>query len=193
MTSLSDHHQVIGFSGHQALSTRTRSLVQTTLMRELSSRHEFLAVTSLAAGSDQIFAECVLATGNQFIVIIPCEGYELSFSSAAEVSKYRELLNLATDSIKQLFPEPGEEAYWAAGKRIVDMADMLIAVWDGQPAGGLGGTADVVDYAKRQNKRVLRIWPPGASRIRSLPAVITQAPTSVGRSRSRRSLHPPWQ
>jgi hypothetical protein len=164
MTNLRDHREIIGFSGHQALSTKTRSLVRTALMRELSSRPEFLAATSLAAGSDQIFAECVLATGNQLMVIIPCQGYELAFSSPGEVAKYRELLALAVDTIQLPFLEPSEEAYWSAGKRIVDMADVLIAVWDGQPAGGLGGTADVVDYAKKHKKQVLRIWPPGASR-----------------------------
>jgi hypothetical protein len=164
MTNLRDHREILGFSGHQALSTKTRSLVRSALMRELSSRQEFLAATSLAAGSDQIFAECALATGNQLMVVIPCQGYELSFSSPDEVAKYRELLNFAIDTVQLPFPELSEEAYWSAGRRIVDMADVLIAVWDGRPAGGLGGTADVVDYAKKHNKQVIRIWPPGASR-----------------------------
>ena len=164
MTYLSDHREIIGFSGHQELSAKTRSLVRNALMRELASRQEFLAATSLAAGSDQIFAECVLASGNQFVVVIPCQGYEHSFSSEPEVAKYRELRDLALDTVQLPYPEPSEEAYWSAGKRIVDMADVLIAVWDGRPAGGLGGTADVVDYAKKHDKDVLRIWPRGASR-----------------------------
>jgi hypothetical protein len=33
------------------------------------------------------------------------------------------------------------------GKVVVDRAEVLIAVWDGLPARGLGGTADVVAYA----------------------------------------------
>jgi hypothetical protein len=164
MSHVIDGREIVGFSGHQTLSTRTRSLVRKALMRELSRRQNFLAATSLAAGSDQIFAECVLASGNQLIAVIPCQGYELGFDNSVAVAKYRELLDLAFDIIRLPFPEPSEEAYWTAGKRIVDMADVLIAVWDGHAAGGLGGTADVVDYAEKYHKRVVRIWPRGARR-----------------------------
>src|SRR5262249_44941963 len=121
-------------------------------------------VTSLAAGSDQIFSECALATGSQLMVVIPCKGYERTFGDPLDLAAYRRLLAASIDTVRLPFQEPGEEAYWAAGKRIVDMTDTLIAVWDGQPAGGLGGTADVVEYAQTQNKKVIRIWPPGASR-----------------------------
>ena len=39
----------------------------------------------------------------------------------------------------------------------VNGADVLIAVWDGQPARGKGGTADVVDYAKSLGKPLVVI------------------------------------
>lgn len=73
-------------------------------------------------------------------MIIPCRGYELSFSDPKDLAKYRKLLALAIDTVQLPYQEPSEEAYWAAGKRIVDMAETLIAVWDGQPAGGRSGT-----------------------------------------------------
>ena len=164
MTSLDRYSAIIGFSGHQTLSAKTRSLVRIALMAELSNRQGSLAVTSLAAGSDQIFAECALASGSQLMAIIPCRRYERSFSDWNDLDKYRELLAQAVDTAQLSYPEPSEEAYWAAGKRIVDMAEILIAVWDGRPAGGLGGTADVVEYAQKQGTKVLRVWPPGASR-----------------------------
>ncbi|WP_041624991.1 hypothetical protein [Stackebrandtia nassauensis] len=44
--------------------------------------------------------------------------------------------------------------------------DQLIAVWDGQPARGYGGTADVVDYARDHGIDVTVIWPEGAKRGR---------------------------
>jgi hypothetical protein len=37
-------------------------------------------------------------------------------------------------------------------------------VWDGQPARGYGGTADVVAYAKRTGVPYSVIWPEGATR-----------------------------
>jgi hypothetical protein len=52
----------------------------------------------------------------------------------------------------------------AASMLMIDTADELIAVWDGQPARGYGGTADVVAYARRRGKPVHVIWPDGAER-----------------------------
>jgi hypothetical protein len=158
------YDKIVGFSGHQALSAETRETIRDALMEKLPKWEKILAVTSLAAGGDQIFAECALATGGQLMVVIPCEGYESTFKDPSDLASYRRLLKSSTGQVRLPFPEPSEEAYWAAGKRIVDMADILIAVWDGQPAGGLGGTADVVKYAEKLNKEIVRIWPPGATR-----------------------------
>lgn len=154
----------VGFSGHQSLSAPTRSLVRSDLSHALATMEWALAVTSLAAGSDQIFAECALAAGGDLAVIVPCDGYEASFENEDDLARYRELLNSAAEVVRLPFPAPGEEAYWAAGRHMVDSADILIAVWDGLPAGGLGGTADVVRYAEGAGKEILRIWPAGASR-----------------------------
>jgi len=156
--------KIVGFSGHQALAAETREAVRAALMKTLSKWDKVLAVTSLAAGSDQIFAECALATGGQLVAVIPCEGYERTFNDPSDLASYHRLLKLSTDQLLLPYQEPSEEAYWAAGKRIVDMADILVAVWDGEPAGGLGGTADVVKYAEKQKKEILRIWPSGARR-----------------------------
>lgn len=62
------------------------------------------------------------------------------------------------------FSEPSEEAFYAAGKAVVDACDWLIAVWDGEPARGLGGSADVVAYARNRGKVVHVIWHEGLSR-----------------------------
>jgi hypothetical protein len=51
-----------------------------------------------------------------------------------------------------------------AGRRLVDDADEIIAVWDGKPARGYAGTADVVRYAISRGRPIHVIWPPGAGR-----------------------------
>jgi hypothetical protein len=51
-----------------------------------------------------------------------------------------------------------------AGKVVVDRSSVLVAVWDGQPSRGLGGTADVVRYARERGVPVEVIWPEGATR-----------------------------
>jgi hypothetical protein len=123
-------------------------------------RHVF---TSLAAGADQLVARAVLHEGGSIHAIVPSANYEATLDGD-DLIAYNELLGEA-DQVTQLdFREPSEEAYWAAGKEIVDRSDLLIAIWDGKPARGLGGTGDVVNYARSRGKSVHVIWPSGAVR-----------------------------
>ncbi len=51
-----------------------------------------------------------------------------------------------------------------ASKLMIDEAGELYAVWDGKPARGCGGTADVAAYARERGTPVQVIWPAGAAR-----------------------------
>jgi hypothetical protein len=123
-----------------------------------------VGVTSLAAGADQVFAEEVLASGGSLYVVVPSRRYERSFDSPRALAAFERFLAAAKEIEHLDFHEPSETAYLAAGKRVVDLSDFLVAVWDGQPAKGLGGTADIVDYAQRCGKDVRVIWPTGVQR-----------------------------
>ncbi len=52
----------------------------------------------------------------------------------------------------------------AANRHLLRHADLLYAVWDGRPARGWGGTADVVREARELGLPVEVIWPDGATR-----------------------------
>ncbi len=56
------------------------------------------------------------------------------------------------------------EAYTAANEYLVSQCEALFAVWDGHPAAGKGGTADVVAYARKAGMPVTVVWPEGAAR-----------------------------
>lgn len=47
---------------------------------------------------------------------------------------------------------------------MLELADALVAVWDGQPAKDQGGTGMVVEQARRLGKPMHLVWPPGATR-----------------------------
>jgi hypothetical protein len=155
----------IGFTGHQRLTTATRRAVAAAVSDLLArSTEPLVGLTSLAEGSDQVFALSTLAAGGQLHVVIPCQGYEKTFATIDARDTYAALLSLATEAVTLPYPEPSEEAYLAAGHRIVDQCDTLIAVWDGLPAVGKGGTADIVQYAQQQRTHSRVIWPRGAER-----------------------------
>ena len=51
----------------------------------------------------------------------------------------------------------------AVGRVVVGRCDLLLAVRDGQPAAGLGGTTDVVPHVNDHGKAVEINWPDGSS------------------------------
>lgn len=49
------------------------------------------------------------------------------------------------------FDESNRDAYMAASEDVLSSVDRMVAVWDGGPSGGHGGTDDVVDGAARES------------------------------------------
>lgn len=156
---------VVGCSGHRGIPGAAVGHVTAGLRRAIARLGPtgLVGVSSLAVGADQLFADALLRAGGRLHVVVPSAGYETTFD-AVELPRYRALLAAATQHETLAYPEPSDDAYLAAGHRIVDLADVLLAVWDRRPARGRGGTADVVAYAERQGVPVEVIWPDGIHR-----------------------------
>jgi hypothetical protein len=154
-----------GVTGHQDIPPRAADLVRTRLTELLAEQPDpVTCVTSLAEGTDQICAALVLKGGGILHAVVPCARYEGSFRTARAAQRFRTLLAKSSTIETLPFVEPSEEAFLAAGHRVVDLSDLLIAVWDGDPSRGRGGTADIVAYARQRGVRVEVIWPAGLSR-----------------------------
>jgi hypothetical protein len=106
-----------------------------------------------------------LERGGLLHVVIPCRGYVETFDDDVSRRQFSHLLAAASEVTELPFSEPTEEAFMAAGRAVADGSDLLLAVWDGKQAGGLGGTADVVAHAKRNRTPVEIVWPEGARRF----------------------------
>lgn len=154
----------VGISGHQEMPEEASVFATQSFARLLPRPGGLVGYSSLAKGADQLFAEYVLDLGVPLRVVLPCAGYETAFKSAPEKARFRFYLSRAVAVETLNFAAPSEKAFFAAGRAIVDACDWLIAVWDGQPAQGLGGTADVVSYAVSLGRRVEVVWPAGATR-----------------------------
>jgi hypothetical protein len=50
------------------------------------------------------------------------------------------------------------EAYEKVGFYVAEHSDIMIAVWDGLPSQGRGGTADIVARARQLGKPICHIW-----------------------------------
>jgi hypothetical protein len=122
------------------------------------------ALTSLAAGADQLFANIALDCGVPVTAVIPGMDYEAHFDDTEAQAAYHRILRSCAARVDLPVEPTDEEAYFAAGRWIVDHCDRLVAVWDGRPARGLGGTGDVVAYARHRDVPVTVVWPAGARR-----------------------------
>jgi len=131
-------------------------------------------LTPLAEGADRIVARTVLNyPGARLDVVLPLtvEDYLEEFATEESKKEFEELLRrcrkpvpLRTRRIRDDRHDPGDQAelrrqaYRQGGQYVVDHCDVLIAVWDGQPSRGRGGTAETIQYALEQNRPIIRVW-----------------------------------
>lgn len=118
-------------------------------------------VSALADGADTLAAKRALDSKWRLLAPLPfsVEDYARDFSG--EDRKEFEAMLSAADSIAELdgvrdSSMAEERAYLQAGLVTVDQSDMMIAVWDGEEARGVGGTAMIKEEALNAGKPV--IW-----------------------------------
>ncbi|MGW3570370.1 hypothetical protein ACWDSL_42000 [Streptomyces sp. NPDC000941] len=131
----------IAVTGHMDISEDSVPLVREELARVLAAYDPstLVGVSCIARGSDSLFADAVLAVGGR--------------------------LDAADEVLVMPHATANCEAYEAANAVLLERADRLVAVWNGQPPTGKGGgMADVVYEAREADLPVDVVWPDGASR-----------------------------
>jgi hypothetical protein len=139
---------VVAVTGHRRLadSVAVRVGIRTALEEQPIP---LTGLSTLAAGADQLFAEVVLELGGALDVLVPSADYAGALDEEARAGFDR--LCSAARSVTVLDAESaGRDAYVAAGEAMLDRCDVLLAVWDGQPSRGAGGTADIVERARNR-------------------------------------------
>lgn len=153
---------VIGVTGHRKLDNQPvlgeqiRSTIKmiTQMVPPLANTPVVPSVLSpLAEGADRLIVREVLKVPRSMLeVVLPLkqDDYVQDFETAESRMEFHELLSRAR-RVRQL-PSKGNrpEAYKQLGRYIVDHCDVLIALWDGKPAAGEGGTGDIVQYARER-------------------------------------------
>lgn len=143
-----------------------------------------LLLSSLAAGADQVVAASVLALRDDpktpldvslvTPLPMPDRHYRVDFAGPEDepaFAEYQRLKRLACRVVELplLSPEaevaptdPGNDArnlqYLLAGAFIARRCHVLLAAWDGEPARGIGGTADVVGFKRSGRLHLPEPW-----------------------------------
>lgn len=152
---------VVGFSGHrQIIDPEGLGKAITAALESLRRQApgEWLGLSSAAEGGDQLFIDQVRALGISWHAILPLPKAEFAKDfSKEEWARVERTLDGAEHV--RVITENGsrEDAYLDCGMATVDGSDVLLAVWDGEPARGRGGTGDVVAYAKSLGRPLILI------------------------------------
>ncbi|GGK55898.1 hypothetical protein [Streptomyces flaveus] len=155
----------VGITGHRGLSREVEQRVRQLLaeaIREFDAT-ELVGISCIADGPDAWFAEAVLEHGGSLEVVVPAEQYREGLPES-HWPVYDELVRRAAEVHHTGMTASDSQAHMAGSEILVGLADELFAVWDGKPAWGYGGTADVVSYAQRNGVPVHVLWPEGATR-----------------------------
>jgi hypothetical protein len=162
----------VGITGHIALTPLSGDAesawkwVDAAMAREL---HElaapFTGLSSLAGGADQHFARLVLEHGGRLEAFLPFAGYRRLLRDEV-LAEFDELLAKASKQ-EVLHPEidlpVGDQArngfYLEAGRRIVDEADSMFAVWERGRGGSPAATYQMVQYARQQRRPLVILDP----------------------------------
>ncbi|WP_211246018.1 hypothetical protein [Actinomadura oligospora] len=154
----------IAISGHRLLPAETELLVGQELDNLLTAQPgPIVGISCLADGADALFARAVLAHSGELVAVVPASEYRDCLPEEHHAT-YDHLLSAAEEVRRLPFTESESKAHMEASRLMLTLADELWAVWDGKPARGYGGTADVVEAARHAGLRVKVTWPDGASR-----------------------------
>src|SRR5690349_5856003 len=114
----------IGITGHQDIPEEARAYLTTGIQQVLEAiRGHLVGVSSLAAGADQLFASLVIEHGGELEVILPSTNYAETFPQTEHLENFQALLARAAKVEKLDFNEPSEDAFLAAGRKVVDLSD----------------------------------------------------------------------
>ncbi|MEU1343431.1 hypothetical protein [Streptomyces sp. NPDC005827] len=158
----------IAVTGHMDLTEDSIPLVRTALddlLKQYAEDGDLVGVSCIAKGADSLFAEAVLAAGGRLTVVIPSQDYRQNKVKPDHAVLFDHLVEAAAEILVLPHETANRQAYEAANIVLIERADRLVAVWNGEPPTGKGGgTADTVLEAQAAGIPVDVVWPEGTAR-----------------------------
>lgn len=150
----------IGVSGHRDLPAETREVKESLGQIFERIRMDFpdrpyAIISPLAEGADRLVAWMGIDILSASLIVplpLPLSEYLLDFETSASRQEFNSLLSQAEEVIELSPAGSRQAAYLAAGMVVLERSDLLIAIWDGLPARGTGGTAQIVARARELDR-----------------------------------------
>ena len=150
----------IGFTGHRTLGDEDKCrkwIVDFLTRQKASAAGVVYGVSSVAAGGDLLFAEsCIqLELPLSVLLPLPVDEFRKDFDAAAW-SRAEQVLSKAASIEVTTRAGSREESYYECGIETVHQSRLMLALWNGEASQGLGGTEDVVSFARGLGRQV--VW-----------------------------------
>jgi len=154
----------IGVTGHRFLAEveKLEAAVRKALgmIERAFPGRPLVVLCPLAEGADRLVAKVVLQRADAALIVplpLPLEDYLQDFATPESKAEFQHLLERAAEVIELPRAPTREAAYEQVGQYVLDHSDVLVALYDGQPAQGQGGTAQVVEQALARGLPVVHI------------------------------------
>jgi hypothetical protein len=143
----------VGFTGHRKVpyETKSRQVIRDFLAQQKESHHGVMyGICSVAAGGDQLFAESCIELNIPLRILLPrpAEQFRADFDEASWQRTAHIIANAISVEVTGRH-EAQNEQYYDCGIQTVAESQLLVALWDGQPSRGIGGTQEIVSYARK--------------------------------------------
>jgi hypothetical protein len=143
----------IGFTGHRKVpdEAKSRHAIRDFLAQQQKSHQGVVyGISSAASGGDQLFAESCLELNIPLRVLLPrpAEQFRADFDDASWQRTVRIMESAISVEVTGRY-ESRNEQYYDCGIQTVAESQLLMALWDGQPSRGAGGTQEMVAYARK--------------------------------------------
>src|SRR5947209_6475111 len=157
-----------------AAISRTANTVHHRYRDFFSGDMTLSVVGALAEGADTIAAQAALQRKEKdFVLDAPLPFSVTEYEQDFKTEKARADFKCLQKCARSVLTLPGQrkasgdseqngklkenKSYEAAGLTVLSQADILLAIWDGGPSRGRGGTTDILDAAARSGMPVIHV------------------------------------
>ncbi len=168
----------IGITGHIGLDPAKMTHLERGIeeaichIEQIFPKRYLTVFSPLAVGADRLVARKLLERkGSRLIAVLPIpeadylddfgptDLHSKDYEGAEARQEFRHWLSQR--AIETIVVPPSatrNESYEKVGFYIAEYSDVMIAIWDGMPSQGRGGTAEIVAKAKELGKPICHIW-----------------------------------
>lgn len=143
---------------------RLKSILRSEIQK-LIDKHYVYFQTGAAMGVDMMCAEIVLELMEtnpkvMLFAIIPCKNQCAAWDEKS-VARYKSIMQRVSGSYLVSDSEYYNGCMQKRNQYLVDTADVLLAVYDGAK----GGTANTIEYAKKQGRKIIIVSPSDFTKV----------------------------